>query len=62
MKAGASSACACGGVLLLIFASVAPDAWYPVPALFGGLALLVVSHVLTPCLDRVAVWRKQLLK
>lgn len=62
MKAGVSSACACGGVLLLIYAGTAPADWYPVPALFGGLALLAVSHVITPCLDRIAVWRKQLLK
>ena len=61
-KVAASNACACGGVLLLIFAGVAPAEWYPAPALFAGLALLVVSHVLTPCLDRIAVWRKQLLK
>lgn len=58
----AASACACGGVLLLIFAGVAPEEWNAAPALFAGLALLVVSHVLTPCLDRIAVWRKRLLK
>jgi hypothetical protein len=58
----ASSACACGGVVLLVFAGVAPAGWYPEIALFAGLALLVVSHVLTPCLDRIAVWQKQLLK
>jgi hypothetical protein len=62
MKSVASSACACGGVLLLIFAGVAPEEWNAAAALFAGLALLVVSHVLTPCLDRIAVWRKQLLK
>lgn len=62
MKTAVSSACACGGVLLLIFAGFAPEEWNAAPALFGGLALLVVSHVLTPCLDRIAVWRKQLLK
>lgn len=61
-KAAVSAACASGGVLLLIFAGVAPAEWYPGLALFAGLALLVVSHVLTPCLDRIAVWRKQLLK
>lgn len=61
-KFTASSACACGGVVLLIFAGVAPAEWYPAVALFVGLVLLVVSHVLTPCLDRIAVWRKQLLK
>ena len=57
-KVAASSTCACAGVLLLIFASVAPA----MPALFAGLLLLVVSHGLRPCLDRIAVWRKQLLK
>jgi hypothetical protein len=61
-KVAASNACACGGVLLLIFSAIAPAQWYPVAALFAGLALLVVAHVLTPCLDRIAVWRKQLLK
>ena len=62
MKTAVSSACACFGVVLLVYAAVAPDDWYPVVALFTGLALLVVSHALTPCLDRIAVWRKQLLK
>jgi hypothetical protein len=62
VKSAASSACACGGVLLLILAGVSPEEWNAAPALFAGLALLVVSHVLTPCLDRIAVWRKQLLK
>lgn len=57
-----SNACACVGVLLIVYSSVVPDSWQPVPALFVGLGLLVVSHVLTPCLDRIAVWRKQLLK
>jgi hypothetical protein len=61
-KRTVSSACACAGVLLLIVAGVAPEDWYPAAALFAGLALLVVSHVLTPCIDRIAVWRKQLLK
>jgi hypothetical protein len=57
-----SSACAAAGVLLLVLAGVAPEAWFAVPALFTGVALLCVSHFLTPCLDRIAVWRKQLLK
>jgi hypothetical protein len=61
-RTAASSACACAGVGLLIFAGVAPAEWHPVAALFAGLALLVVSHVLTPCIDRIVVWRKQLLK
>ena len=57
-----SAACASLGVLLLILSALLPEDWHPVAALFGGLALLVVSHVLTPCIDRIAVWRKQLLK
>jgi hypothetical protein len=61
-KVAVSNACACAGVLLLIFSALAPEGWYAAVALFGGLALLVVSHALTPCLDRIAVWRKQLLK
>lgn len=61
-KVAFSNACACAGVLLLIVSAVAPEDWYPAAALFTGLALLLVSHVLTPCLDRIAVWRKQLLK
>ena len=62
MKSAASSACATLGVVLIVLAGIAPDASYAVPALFGGLALLLVSHALTPCIDRIAVWRKQLLK
>ena len=61
-KVAASNACASVGVFLLIFAGAAPENWYPALALFVGLGLLMVSHVLTPCLDRIAVWRKQLLK
>lgn len=61
-KAAASNVCASAGVVLLIAAGTMPDDWHPAVALFAGLALLVVSHVLTPCLDRIAVWRKQLLK
>jgi hypothetical protein len=61
-KAAASSVCASVGVVLVVAAATMPDDWHPAVALFCGLALLVVSHVLTPCLDRIAVWRKQLLK
>jgi hypothetical protein len=61
-RVAASSTCASVGVMLVIYAGVVPAEWYPIPALFAGLALLAVSHVLTPCLDRIAVWRKQLLK
>lgn len=61
-KVAASSVCASLGVLLVVYAGVAPTEWYAIPALMAGLALLAVSHVLTPCLDRIAAWRKQLLK
>ena len=61
-KVGISNACACAGVLLLIVSAVAPEDWYPAAALFAGLTCLMVSHALMPCLDRIAVWRKQLLK
>ncbi len=61
-KTAASSYCATAGVLLLIYAGVAADDWHPAVALFAGLALLMLSHALTPCIDRIAVWRKQLLK
>ena len=56
-RIAASNGCACGGVLLLVLAGLAPVEWYPAVALFLGLALLAVSHVLTPCQDRIAVWR-----
>ena len=61
-KDAASNGCASAGVLLVIYAGLAPSDWFPIPALFAGLALLAVSHVLTPCVDRIAVWRKRLLK
>jgi hypothetical protein len=44
-RATASSICAGFGVLLLIFAGVAPAEWHAAVALFVGLALLAVSHV-----------------
>jgi hypothetical protein len=50
--------CACTGVVLVVIAGV----WELAAALMTGLALLVVSHALAPCLDRIAVWRKKLLK
>lgn len=53
-----SNTCACAGVVLVVIAGVSESA----AALMTGLALLVVSHALTPCLDRIAVWRKRLLK
>lgn len=56
-RVAASNACACVGVLLIVLAAVLPENWVPAVLLFAGLALLAVSHVLTPCQDRVAVWR-----
>jgi hypothetical protein len=35
-----------------------PAHWYPIFPLLVGLALIAVSHVLTPCEDRIAQWRK----
>ena len=52
----ASHACAAAGVVLLIVASVMPLEWYPAVPLFSGLALLCVSHVLTPCQDQITRW------
>jgi hypothetical protein len=53
---GISSMCAVAGVLLLVLAGMLPAAWYPAIPLFLGLALLVVSHVLTPCRDQITQW------
>jgi len=51
-----SNGCAVVGVLLLVLASVLPAGSYPVLPLFLGLALIVVSHVLTPCQDQITRW------
>ena len=51
-----SKGCAVVGVLLLVLASVLPAGWYPTLPLFLGLALIVVSHVLTPCQDQITRW------
>ena len=56
MTSRISAACACMGVLLLVIASLLPTAWYPMVPLFLGLALLAVSHVLTPCQDQITRW------
>jgi hypothetical protein len=53
-----SQGCATAGVLLLILCVVVPEHWYPVAMLFLGLALLAVSHVLTPCEERIAKLRR----
>jgi hypothetical protein len=51
-----SSACAAGGVFMLVLASLLPSRWHPVPILFAGLALIAISHVLTPCRDQITRW------
>ena len=53
-----SSVCSTAGVLLLVLAAVLPERWYPVAALFVGIALLAVSHALTPCEERIDKLRK----
>jgi len=50
--------CAAVGVLLLILAGLSPADWYPVIPLFAGLALIAEAHILTPCENRIAQWRK----
>jgi len=62
MRTGISSACASIGVVLLVCAGVVREGHLATVSLMVGLGLLVVSHWLTPCLDRIAVWKKQLLK
>ena len=53
-----SHGCATAGVLLLMLSVLLPDRGYPVVLLFAGLALLAVSHVLTPCEERLAKLRR----
>jgi hypothetical protein len=53
-----SQGCASAGVLLLMLSVLVPEHWYPVVLLFGGLALLAVSHILTPCEERLAKLRR----
>lgn len=53
-----SQGCAAMGVLLLIASVLVPAEWHPVLLLFAGLALLAVSHALTPCVERLEQLRK----
>ena len=57
-KVTASHGFAAGGVALLILSVLLPAAWHPVVLLFAGLACLVVSHVLTPCEERMEKLKK----
>ena len=51
-----SSACAALGVFMVVLATLLPARWHPVPLLFAGIALIAVSHVLTPCQDQITRW------
>jgi hypothetical protein len=53
-----SNACSTAGVILLVLSALLPEHWYPVVPLFVGIALLAVSHVLTPCEERLEKLRK----
>jgi hypothetical protein len=48
-------------VSLLLAAVALPAAWYPALPLFLGLALIGVSHVLTPCQDQMTRWWRRLI-
>ena len=57
-KVSISRVCAASGVVLMILATLLPEPWHPVAFLFVGLAFLVVSHVLTPCVERLEQLKK----
>jgi len=56
-----SNGCAIGGVFLLLLAGISPSEWHPAIALFLGLLLICISHVLTPCQDQITQWWRQRL-
>ena len=62
MKLKISAACAAAGVALLVLAALLPERWYPMIPLFVGLALLAVSHVLTPCQDQITKWWRRIIE
>ena len=49
---------ATAGVVLLMLSVLVPAHGYTIVLLFGGLALLAVSHVLTPCQERIEKLRR----
>ena len=53
-----STGCSTAGVILLVLAALLPDYFYPVVLLFVGIALLAVSHALTPCEERIDKLKK----
>jgi hypothetical protein len=57
-KVSVSRICAAIGVVLMMLAVLLPESWYPVAFLFVGLAFLAVSHILTPCVERLEQLKK----
>ena len=57
-RATLSTACSTAGVIFLVLAALLPEHLYPVVFLFAGIALLAVSHALTPCEERIDKLRK----
>ena len=53
-----STACSTAGVIFLVLSALLPEHLYPVVLLFAGIALLAVSHALTPCEERIDKLRK----
>jgi hypothetical protein len=53
-----STACSTAGVIFLVLSALLPERFYPVVLLFAGIALLAVSHTLTPCEERIDKLRK----
>jgi len=63
LKSRLSSLCALVGVLLVVVACFVPEDWRPAVPLFAGLALICISHVLTPCQDQITQWwRKRITR
>ena len=58
MKGAISTGLAGIGVLLLVTAGASPADWHPGAQLLTGLALIALSHVLTPCQDELTRWWK----
>ena len=53
-----SQACAAAGVVCLMLSVLLPADWHPAVLLFLGIALLAVSHALTPCVEKMAQLRR----
>lgn len=53
-----SQACAAAGVACLMLSVLLPADWHPAVLLFLGIALLAVSHALTPCVEKMEQLRK----